>query len=197
MSRQFTFEVGAGSHDVLESRIRVWLDFHVEMYGSEITADRRHRCSEELVAKTGTVWHANLWDMTIEEMEPGHCFLNAFMLTQIDRRLRYVEGWALTEFGLPAHHAWVVDPDGRVQDPTWKTMYRRHRDRDAARGSKQPYEGRCTYIGLMPADPHAHARWTIRRGHPNILALRNSDIEAVLQLGLDGALAVDTLRCAS
>jgi hypothetical protein len=56
--------------------------------------------------------------------QPKLCFKNAFHLTA-DRapeniRLTYVEGYALRP-ALPVliHHAWCVDEDGRVWDPTW------------------------------------------------------------------------------
>jgi hypothetical protein len=53
----------------------------------------------------------------VPQMRMGDCFRNAFILAQMRRRLTYVEGWAL--FFIPTHHAWCIDAEGRVVDPTW------------------------------------------------------------------------------
>lgn len=34
--------------------------------------------------------------------------------------MTYVEGYALTRFGLACEHAWCVDEHGHVHDPTWQ-----------------------------------------------------------------------------
>lgn len=46
------------------------------------------------------------------------CFRNALMMAQ-ERSLDYVEGYALGH-GIPVHHAWCLDADGKVVDPTWR-----------------------------------------------------------------------------
>ena len=49
------------------------------------------------------------------------CFMNAFHLSQEDPNYRYAEGLAVPHsIGLPLEHAWVVDKDNKVLDPTWK-----------------------------------------------------------------------------
>jgi hypothetical protein len=45
------------------------------------------------------------------------CYLNA-LVTADDRHWWYAEGMALLD-GWWFHHAWNVDPDGRVLDRTW------------------------------------------------------------------------------
>jgi len=48
------------------------------------------------------------------------CFRNAWNLVQDHPdELTYVEGYA-TSLAV-CHHAWVLDPDGHVQDATWRT----------------------------------------------------------------------------
>lgn len=49
---------------------------------------------------------------------PKNCFGNACNLATLDKRLYYVEGYACA-FGLPVHHAWCVDRDMRIIEPTW------------------------------------------------------------------------------
>lgn len=50
----------------------------------------------------------------------GQCYENAYYLAQT-RGLYYVEGLAISrpELPLPLDHAWCVDHEGRVLDPTW------------------------------------------------------------------------------
>jgi hypothetical protein len=47
----------------------------------------------------------------------GECFRNATLLTQRDDRLAYVEG-SISSHGVPISHAWCIDRDGMVIDPT-------------------------------------------------------------------------------
>mgnify|MGYP001012730423 FL=1 len=50
---------------------------------------------------------------------PKRCFVNAARLAATRRdELQYVEGWAWGK--VPLHHAWCVDRDGNVVDPTWE-----------------------------------------------------------------------------
>lgn len=52
---------------------------------------------------------------------PKECFRNAALLvTSFKRKLIYCEGWGATpRVRIPIHHAWAVDAQGRVIDPTW------------------------------------------------------------------------------
>jgi hypothetical protein len=48
------------------------------------------------------------------------CFRNAIRLAKrYPTTLRYVEGYALHDIPLLIHHAWTVDAQNRVVDPTW------------------------------------------------------------------------------
>ncbi len=51
---------------------------------------------------------------------PMVCFANAYRMT-IRHKLTYVEGYAIGTTGRSHLHAWCVDADGRVLDPTWGT----------------------------------------------------------------------------
>jgi hypothetical protein len=52
---------------------------------------------------------------------PKMCFANAAKLARRSRgKLTYVEGYAIhSDLGLHMHHAWTIDSEGRVVDPTW------------------------------------------------------------------------------
>ena len=56
---------------------------------------------------------------------PKRCFANSQqLLLRLQKKgfdFQYVEGFALSRNVpfLPIHHAWLVDQDGRVLDPTW------------------------------------------------------------------------------
>lgn len=47
------------------------------------------------------------------------CFANAFRLAMARDELRYAEGYAMRDGSFGMHHAWCVDAQGRVVDPTW------------------------------------------------------------------------------
>lgn len=53
---------------------------------------------------------------------PKLCFGNAIALALL-RGLGYVEGYAMGPFGLPIHHAWNVDEEGRLIDVTWSAIH--------------------------------------------------------------------------
>jgi hypothetical protein len=48
------------------------------------------------------------------------CFRNAWNLSHRHPELTYVEGFGSNSAGIPLHHAWTIDEDGFVQDPTWR-----------------------------------------------------------------------------
>ena len=49
----------------------------------------------------------------------GRCFANAFRLAMKRGELRYAEGYAKRSDSFGMLHAWCVDAQGRVVDPTW------------------------------------------------------------------------------
>lgn len=66
--------------------------------------------------------HGRFWKLgtkPIKQMMPSRCFQNAFVLASRSKgRLRYVEGVALSV--IPLDHAWCVDENDCVVDPTWE-----------------------------------------------------------------------------
>ncbi len=91
------------------------------------------------------------------------CFTNA---TSHSRRhgLSYVEGFALTDPGVVAAHAWCAHPDGTVEDPTWG---------DAGRA----------YLGIA-FTPDYLAEFEARRGTVTVLFDQHLDDMRFLREGL-------------
>lgn len=51
----------------------------------------------------------------------GDCYMNAGRTSWGHPDLRYVEGYAVPgTVAFPMMHAWLIDPEGRVIDPTWE-----------------------------------------------------------------------------
>jgi len=53
--------------------------------------------------------------------EAKACYMNATHLAIMDTHMTYCEGKA-TVFGVPLDHAWCIDPDGVVVDPTFEPV---------------------------------------------------------------------------
>lgn len=56
-----------------------------------------------------------------ERMTAKECFRNAWLIADCCPELTYCEGYAVSPFSIwPTIHAWAVDRDGMVYDPTWR-----------------------------------------------------------------------------
>lgn len=57
----------------------------------------------------------------IERGELGQCYRNSLLfVTDNGREFSYCEGWAYsTRLPIPLQHAWVLNSEGKVIDPTW------------------------------------------------------------------------------
>lgn len=84
-----------------------------------------------------------------ESKTQHECFTNSLMAAVRFDDLIYVEGYASTSL-FPVHHAWLVDQDGVVHDPTW----------DAIPGHDR---SDAVYIGV-PFDTTYVARLTTEKG---------------------------------
>lgn len=80
--------------------------------------DLIYKGGEDLVKRHGKQFTAQPLPEEYGLMEAKNCYNNAFILAAANPELTYVEGYAYSGI-LPIHHAWVVDAEGRVIDPTW------------------------------------------------------------------------------
>ncbi len=79
-----------------------------------------YSCFEEFVLVNGKEYK-NHNPVKVKYGRMKECFKNAFYLADRDEKYIYVEGFATTKhLGLPLLHAWCVDKQGNVYDPTWR-----------------------------------------------------------------------------
>lgn len=78
-----------------------------------------HLSLESFVLAEGRFFRAGPSSWPGEFGDTGHCFENA-MWRALRDEIRYVEGFAVAPaVAVPVLHAWCVDRDGVVVDPTW------------------------------------------------------------------------------
>lgn len=82
-----------------------------------------YACYEELVLATGRPMTAARLPAAAPRGRMGYCYSNTLALISAYPRLRYVEGYAMPwvgdRAGRPSLHAWAINSNGRVWDPTW------------------------------------------------------------------------------
>jgi hypothetical protein len=105
---------------------------------------------EQMVLKHGLLFKHGP-DVTPTEREysattPKECFLNATHAALEHRDLTYVEGYAYNGL-LPIHHAWLVDENGVVHDPTWASMQGREGEADIYIGIPFKTDWLLGYLG--------------------------------------------------
>lgn len=104
----------------------------------------------------------------IRKQRDKQCFENAFRLARQRRDLTYVEGYAQSL--IACEHAWCVDADGHVIDPTWRDPKGKH------------------YLGVA-FDLHHVAEWLVRNGHYGVFgnfwrgAVTVDEIVAAIKVG--------------
>ncbi len=75
----------------------------------------------QYVLKHGQQCGKRVFPKALRKQKDGMCYMNAYRLAERDSSLRYVEGYAASV--IPMEHAWCVDKDGQVIDPTWDKKY--------------------------------------------------------------------------
>lgn len=139
------------------------------------------------VLKNGREWTSSVYDLPSGRGVPRACYHNCQTLLFADmRRVKpqgfvYVEGYACSAavgFPFVTEHAWLVDRDGRVIDPTWDdpehsayfgVPFKSDYVREVAKEC-----GRCSLIDNF------RSRWELVR-NPDIAA------RAVLPLAAEGS----------
>jgi hypothetical protein len=72
---------------------------------------------EDFLLHHGRFYNPQPLPPDVPKMTPKMCFENAFLLAFLRPQFRYVEGLAMGI--IPVHHAWLIDDNDNVIDPTW------------------------------------------------------------------------------
>ena len=88
--------------------------------------DWSYSCISDFILKNGKAYTADMdWivrtDFTFAKGKTKECFTNTFNFVESigEENFKYVEGYAYS-IAIPMLHAWAVDENGWVFDPTWK-----------------------------------------------------------------------------
>lgn len=86
--------------------------------GMGMSAEFKYAGFEDFLLKHGSFFtpKTTLPD-GVRPMGLSQCFENAYRVATRTKAFHYVEGYALGV--IPIHHAWLVDREGNVIDPTW------------------------------------------------------------------------------
>lgn len=97
-----------------------YLDQVAELMKTSPTKGRAYSGPDEVVRSLGKQWRniSPTLPRNVKRGPLGNCYGNALNAAMADRSLIYVEGYAYSKF-FPMKHAWVVDGNGTVYDPTW------------------------------------------------------------------------------
>ena len=76
-----------------------------------------YSCFEDFVFQNGRSF-TNHSKKTIKRGKMKECFMNAYRLAESSGFI-YVEGFAISSIGFPVLHAWCIDSNDNVYDPTW------------------------------------------------------------------------------
>jgi len=76
-----------------------------------------YSCFEEFVYKNGLSFKLNSPPKNLKRGAMKECYRNALMLMLDNPSYFYVEGYAISI--IPAMHAWCIDKNKHVIDPTW------------------------------------------------------------------------------
>lgn len=97
---------------------------------AELSLMRKARCGNKLngwyttghfVLKNGRQWNnGHPLPDDVEPMKEKMCFKNAAQMAIDSNRFIYCEGYGLSI--IPVMHAWCLDKDGNVIDPTWASL---------------------------------------------------------------------------
>ena len=97
---------------MIKNQLELMDNLRKEMY---IPADHKYCCAEDFVLQNGQLYVPKPFLLDTTHRTPKECFCNATHLA-LETGLTYVEGFAFRI--IPFLHAWCVDDDGNVYDPT-------------------------------------------------------------------------------
>lgn len=93
-----------------ENVAKLWTEAHVKLLGQHTYYG--------FLLKHGREWTITEDTFKGRRAKKHHCYQNAFTLLFTRPNLTYVEGQVVILGGIPVDHAWTVDQDGNVIDPT-------------------------------------------------------------------------------
>lgn len=96
-----------------------YLEMVVGLQHSWYAGERTYVSYDHLILEKGVAFRE--FGDELPKMESGWCFSNAREIAMADDSYTYCEGYGCSV--LPLHHAWLVDSDDRVVDPTWGHLY--------------------------------------------------------------------------
>ena len=96
--------------------IQDYLKSIVAMIDREPPEGYKYKCTHEFVLEHGKPYRARPLPEVYKRGTIKQCYKNSFLLS-LETDLTYVEGFA--DNIIPVSHAWCVDRDGNVIDPTW------------------------------------------------------------------------------
>ena len=98
--------------------LQEYLKQHVQLVNQHRCKQERwkYSCMEDFILHNGREMQVNPTVKTLRRGKMKECFKNAYELA-LHEGLIYCEGYALSI--IPTLHAWCIDKDGNVIDPTW------------------------------------------------------------------------------
>lgn len=107
-------------------------------------------CMDAMLLAHGRVFEGAACPADLSGKPAKQCFKNSLLLMLASPELIYCEGYGMpAEIDFPIHHAWLLDIDGNVVDPTWQNP-----------------EG-ALYVGL-PFDPEYMMSLAKRTGYAHV-----------------------------
>ena len=102
----------------LESYVAMLQKYQTRLLGKGY----RYGGPDDALATDGRMWPVAADQSPGEKVVsvPKKCFDNAYRLARTSKNLRYCEGYALGV--IPLKHAWVVNEQNEVIDPTWHML---------------------------------------------------------------------------
>lgn len=87
----------------------------------QLESGHPNRVVAPFVRKHGQLYQAREFPKCYRRGKIGVCFANSYRMAN-RHKLTYVEGYAINEItSHPVLHAWCIDDQNRVLDPTWRT----------------------------------------------------------------------------
>jgi hypothetical protein len=109
----------ADSINVLKNHLQMIRDFHNRMQRSD---GANYSCVADFILSLGREFKAAPWTLKekYHKRTPKECYANATHLALVHPEYTYVEGYCFHDDLIPIAHAWCVDSQGVVFDPTLK-----------------------------------------------------------------------------